>query len=137
MAAFERATVGLFLWWSANAALADDPARAPSISRFGVAETAERIESGARSRGLKIVERTDHSGVAEREGFRLMPTQSLLVDAASGGAPVKLVVWQARSGLTMVSLEGHVTGERSRFQGLELPWLRQALAAAAREVTPG
>jgi hypothetical protein len=135
MAAFERATVGLFLWSSANAAFADDPARAPSVSRFGVAETAERIESGARARGLKVLERTDHSGVAQRDGFRLQPTQSLLVDGISG-ATVRLVIWRARDGLTMVSLETNDAVHR-RALDAEFPWLHLALSAQTREMTLG
>jgi hypothetical protein len=135
MAAFEKATVGLFLWWSANAALADDPARAPSVSRFSVAETAERIESGARARGLKVAERTDHGAAAERDGFRLQPTQSLVVDGLSGST-VRLVIWRGRNGLTMISLD---TNDASRCRTLdaELPWLHFALAAQTREMTLG
>src|SRR5262245_4175935 len=104
MAAFERATVGLFVWWSASVSLVDNPGRTTTISRFGVTETVERLESGVRSRGLKVLNRIDHSGISARDGFRLRPTQSLLVDAA-GGAPMKLVVWEARNGATMVSLD--------------------------------
>jgi len=135
MAAFERATVGLFLWWRANAALTENPARAPSISRFSVAETAERIESGARARGLKVLERTDHSAAAAREGFRLQPVLSLLVDGLSG-ARVRLLVWRARTGLTMVSLDTNDAGHWRAFDA-ELPWLRQALSAQTREMTLG
>ncbi|HUL64333.1 MAG TPA: hypothetical protein VLW55_06925 [Burkholderiaceae bacterium] len=131
MAAFERATVGLFLWWSANAALTDDPARAPSVSRFSVAETAERIECGARARGLKVLARTDHSGAAARDGFRLQPTQSLLVDGMSGEA-LRLVVWRARTGLTMVSLGPNDAGHGQAFEA-ELQWLHQALSAQTRD----
>jgi len=129
MAAFERATVGLFLWWSANAALMEDPARTPSVSRLSVAETAERIEAGARARGLKVLSRTDHSAIAERDGFRLQPTQSLLVDGMSG-APLRLVVWRASTGLTMVSLDASNAGDSSPFDS-ELPWLRHALSLAS------
>ena len=128
MAAFERATVGLFLWWSANAALMEDPARTPSVSRLSVAETTERIESGARSRGLKVLERTDHSGLAERDGLRLQPTQSLLLNGMSG-ALVRLIVWRASTGLTMVSFDTN-DAAHSRPVDAELPWLRQALSAA-------
>ena len=135
MAAFERATVGQFLWWSANAAFADDPVRAPSVSRFSVAETAERIESGARARGLKVVERTDHSGTAQRDGFRLQPTQSLLVDGTSG-ATVRLVIWRARDGLTMVSLDTD-DAAHGRALDAELPWLRLTLSTQTREMTLG
>jgi hypothetical protein len=129
MAAFERATVGLFLWWSANAALVDSPARAPSISPFGVAETAQRIASGALSLGLRVFDITDHSGLAARAGFHLRPTQSMLIGAVDA-APLKLVVWEAHNGLTMVSLEGHAAGASPPL-GMELSWLRPAQSAAA------
>jgi uncharacterized protein (DUF302 family) len=135
LAAFERVTVGLFLWWSANAALVDNPHKVLSASRFDVAETAERIETSARSRGLQVRERTDHAALAEREGYRLRPTQSLLVDPALGAEPVKLVVWQARSGLTIVSLDGDST-EESRSSGSELPHLLRSLTLRGRESTP-
>jgi uncharacterized protein (DUF302 family) len=130
MAAFERATVGLFLWWSASLALADDPANALAPSRFDVTETVERIETGARSRGLKIIERTDHAALAERDGYRLQPTHSLLVDLAGGGDPVKLVVWQTRENKAAVLIDERA---RSRLAALasELPGLLEALAPAA------
>jgi uncharacterized protein (DUF302 family) len=134
MAAFERATVGLFLWWSANGALLDNPCRVLSVSRFGVAETAERIEAGARSRGLKVLERTDHAALARREGYRLLPTQSLLVDSARGGAPVRLVIWRARDGATIVSLDAREVEQAGAVQA-ELPELVRTLAAAPGAAT--
>jgi uncharacterized protein (DUF302 family) len=130
MATFERATVGLFLWWSASLALIDNPGRALSISRFDVTETAERIESGARSRGLKVLDRTDYAAIAKREGYRLRPTQSLLVDAASGGEPVRLVIWQTRDGITMVSA-GERVNEDPRMSDPALPNLLQVIAPVA------
>jgi uncharacterized protein (DUF302 family) len=134
MAAFERATVGLFVWWSAKVSLEDNPARTTKISRFDVMETVERLESGLRARGMKVLDRIDHSGLAARDGFRLRPTQSLLIDGA-GGTPMKLVVWQARDGATMVSLDAH--WERSAPLGLNLSGLLQALEPEAPEVTLG
>jgi uncharacterized protein (DUF302 family) len=130
MAAFERATVGLFLWWSASGALLDNSCRVVFTSRFDVAETAERIESGARLRGLKVLERTDHTALARRDGYRLQPTQSLLVDGTVGAAPVKLVVWRAHDGVTMVSLDER-PARAPRSLAAELPDLVQALDAAA------
>ena len=134
MAAFERATVGLFLWWSANGALIDGPARPAAISRFSVAETAERIEQCARARGLDVLERIDHSGSAARNGFRLRPTQSLLVDGAFDGAPLKLVVWEADGGRTMVSFDGR--GASPPFD-LELSWLPRAYPTGRGEIALG
>jgi uncharacterized protein (DUF302 family) len=133
MAAFERATVGLFVWWSASVSLVDNPARSTTISRFGVRETVERLESGLRARGLKVLDRIDHSGLAARDGFQLRPTQSVLVDAA-GGAPMKYVVWEARSGATMVSVDSHA--ERL-LSGADLPGLLQAPEPATSEMTLG
>lgn len=105
MAAFERATVGLFLWWSAGNAFAADPASVRSVSWLGVAETAERIDSDARARGMPVLARTDYAGLARSDGFRIPPTQTLLIDPATGHAPTRLVVWQADSGVTVVSVD--------------------------------
>lgn len=132
MATFERATVGLFLWWSASLALVDNPGKALSISRFDVTETAERIESGARSRGFKVLDRTDYAAIARGEGYRLRPTQSLIVDDRNGSEPVRLVIWQTRDGLTMVSL-GERAGEDPLRVDPALPNLLRALAPAAGE----
>ena len=134
MAAFERATVGLFLWWSANAALVDNPCRLVSASRFNVEETTDRIANGARVRGLEVRERTDHAALAQRDGFHLRPTQSLIVDGLHGAEPVRLVIWQAHSGLTMVSTDGIRAGEAARL-GPELPQLLNTLSTA-REGAP-
>lgn len=106
MATFEQVTVGLFLWWSASAALgADDAERA--ASRYGVAETVERIESSARSRGMKVLSHVDHGHAAEQAGLRIRPTRSLLIGAAgeagTGGSPARLVVWQGADGVTRVA----------------------------------
>jgi uncharacterized protein (DUF302 family) len=133
MAAFERATVGLFVWWSASVSLVDNPVRTTTISRFGVSETVERLESGVRARGLNVLDRIDHSGLAARAGFRLRPTQSLLVDGA-GGAPMKLVVWEACNGATMVSVDSQA--ERL-LSGADLPGLLQALEPETSEMTLG
>lgn len=105
MAAFERATLGLFVWWSANSAFAADPGTVLTVSRSGVAETAERIEANARARGLTVVARTDHAGLARRDGLRIRPTQTLLIDHRCGGAPTRLVIWQARDETTVVSVD--------------------------------
>lgn len=100
MSTFERATVGLFLWWSANAALGSDPRWFGAVSRFGVAETAARIEEVARRRGLSV-QRIDHGAEANAAGLRLPPTQSLWVE--QGDAAARLVVWQAPDGVTRVA----------------------------------
>ena len=132
MAAFERATVGLFLWWSANIALMEGPARALSISRLGVAETAERIAQSARAHGFEVRERIDHGSLAAHDGFRLRATQALLVDGAFDGAPLRLVVWAAESGRTVVSPDATAAGTRLPFE-LELHWVPQTLPSVGGE----
>jgi hypothetical protein len=134
MAAFERASMGLFLWWSANAALIDNAGKVLSVSRFDVDETAARLESGARAHGLRVLDRTDHAAEAQQAGYRLRPTQSLLVDRDPGRRPLKLVVWQARSGLTLVSLDGH-RQDQSTPVDPDLPRLLQTLAPERLEST--
>lgn len=114
MPAFERATVGLFLWWSASAALGNDAYEQLSESRLAVAEAAERIATGVRLWGLKVLARTDHSEQARRGGYRLPPTQSLVIDLPYGGQPVRLVVWQAEDGATIVSVVGQSVREQER-----------------------
>ncbi|MCS7101089.1 MAG: hypothetical protein NZL99_05245 [Burkholderiaceae bacterium] len=97
MSAFERATVGLLLWWSAQATLAQD-ARA-FASRHGVGDTVARIESAARQRGLRV-QHDDHAAAARAAGLQLPPTHALRI--GSGDGALKLVVWQAPGGVTMV-----------------------------------
>jgi hypothetical protein len=123
MAAFERATVGLFLWWSANAALGNDSRWVNAVSRYGVAETVERIEEAARRRGLSV-ERVDYSAQARAAGFKLRPTQSLSIGRAD--APLKLVVWQAPDGATVV------TAREERALALALPAVDAADPAVRR-----
>jgi len=135
MVAFERATVGLFFWCSANAALVENPCRIVSTSRFNVEETTDRIANSAHERGFEVRERTDHAALAKRGGFRLRPTQSLMLDGVRGADPLRLVVWQARSGPTMVSLDG-IRAEEVENLGPELPELLSALSGVAREGTP-
>jgi hypothetical protein len=52
-----------------------------------------------------VLARTDHAGQAGRDGFRLSPTQTLLIDHGSDGARSRLVIWQARSGVTVVKAD--------------------------------
>jgi len=118
MAAFERATVGLFLWWTASAALGNDAFEQLSATSLAVGEAAERIEQAARSRGLRVLARTDYSSEARRAGYRLRPMQSLEIDMQAGGRPARLIVWQAADGATIVSVDGD--------------WLRDAGATGAQ-----
>ncbi|MCS6943936.1 MAG: hypothetical protein RMK97_00715 [Sutterellaceae bacterium] len=97
MSAFERVSVGLFLWCSAQTTLAQD-ARA-FVSCHGLAETVARIGSAARLRGLRV-QHDDHAAVARAAGLRLPPTHALRL--GTGDSALILVVWQAPDGRTMV-----------------------------------
>lgn len=132
MAAFERATVGLFLWWSANAALARNPCAVVSVRRLTVGEAAERIEAGARARGLKVLARTDHSALARSDGYRLRPVQSLLVDGAHAADPIRLVVWQSLDGTTRVALDRRLQDGAQSPLATVLPALLESLGPAGR-----
>lgn len=127
MTAFDKAAVGLFHWLSANAARSGDPRMVLSASRFDVAETARRIERDAPSRGLRVLDRTDHAALAGREGYRLLPTQTLVVGSPAPGVPLRLVVWQARTGVTLVSLDQAPRNDPRRLE-TTLPKLLRGLA---------
>jgi uncharacterized protein (DUF302 family) len=121
------------VWWSANHALNGKAMHSLSLDRLGVAPTAERIELGARARGMNVLVRTDHSGLASRDGYRLPPAQSLLIDRGNGGVPVKLVVWESRDGATLVALEGQPIAEQNSIDTL-LPAVLDALERATQEL---
>jgi hypothetical protein len=111
MAAFESATVGLVLWWSARNAFAN-PRGVLSVSRAGVGETADRIESDARARGSAVVERVDHASLARRCGLRIAPVETLLIEDAASGR-VRFVVWREPGGATVVAAADRSGADRS------------------------
>jgi uncharacterized protein (DUF302 family) len=133
MAAFERASLGLFVWWSANHALDGKATASLSSDCLGVAPTAERIELGARARGMSVLVRTDHRELAARDGYRLPPAQSLLIDRGTAGMPVKVVVWETLGGATMVALDGQPIAEHGSID-TQLQAVLDALERATQEL---
>ncbi len=84
-------------------------------SSLTVAETIDRVEALAKSRGLTIVARVDHSGAAEKAGLSMRPTQLLIVGSPKAGTPLmvaapsvaidlplKVLAWQTADGKVWV-----------------------------------
>jgi uncharacterized protein (DUF302 family) len=85
-------------------------------SNFGPAETANRLETELKARGLTIFARVDHAAGAEAVGMALRPTELFVFGNARGGTPLmqaaqtsgidlplKALVWQDAAGDTFLS----------------------------------
>ncbi len=57
-------------------------------SSYPVAETLDRLEAGAKQRGLKIFARIDHAAGAASIGETLRPTELLIFGNPQGGTPI-------------------------------------------------
>lgn len=103
--------------FATSAANAQDTGIVERGSRFSVAETVEKIEATARSRGLTVFARIDHSGEAHRAGLQMPPTQLIVLGSPKAGTPVmlaapgsaidlplKVLVRQGKAGETLVSI---------------------------------
>jgi uncharacterized protein (DUF302 family) len=104
----------------ATHASAQDAGLVHRDSRYPVGETVERIEATARSRGLMIFARIDHSDEARKAGLQMPPTQVIVLGNPKGGTPVmlaaptsaidlplKVLVRQGADGKTVVSINDH------------------------------
>ena len=85
-------------------------------SSFGPTETASRLETQLKARGLTIFARIDHAAGAEAVGMALRPTELFVFGNARGGTPLmqtaqtigidlplKALVWQDAAGDTFLS----------------------------------
>jgi uncharacterized protein (DUF302 family) len=85
-------------------------------SRYTVAETLRRLEAEVTAHGLKIFDRIDHSGEAERAGFEMRPTQVLVFGSPKAGTPLmvaaptlaidlplKALIWEDAGGAVWLS----------------------------------
>jgi uncharacterized protein (DUF302 family) len=85
-------------------------------SSFGPMETAGRLETQLKARGLTIFARVDHAAGAEAVGMALRPTELFVFGNARGGTPLmqtaqtigidlplKALVWQNAAGDTFLS----------------------------------
>ena len=59
-------------------------------SRYSVSETLDRLEALLREKGVKVFARVDHSGEAEKVGFKMPPTQVLIFGNPKAGTPAML-----------------------------------------------
>lgn len=80
-------------------------------SPYPVAETLDRLEAGAKQRGLKVFARIDHAAGAASVGKNLRPTELLIFGNPQGGTPfmqcaqtvgidlpLKALAWQDEQG---------------------------------------
>jgi len=85
-------------------------------SQHDVADSIERLESLARSKGLTVFARIDFSGDAARAGLDMRPTQMLIFGSPKAGTPLmvaapgvaidlplKALAWQDASGQVWLS----------------------------------
>jgi len=103
-------------------------------SRFGVAETIDRLVSTVTGAGLRVFARIDHAAGAHEVGASLRPTELLIFGHPKGGTPlmqdqqqigidlpVKALAWEDAQGKVWLSYndahwlaERHGLGEASR-----------------------
>ena len=85
-------------------------------SPYTFAETIKRLESLLQAQGLTIFCRIDHSGAAEKAGFKMHPTQVIVFGSPKGGTPLmiasptaaidlplKALIWEDGGGKVWVS----------------------------------
>jgi uncharacterized protein (DUF302 family) len=98
--------------WSA--AGGDDIVSKPS--KYSVPETLNRLETVAKSKGIIVFARIDHSGEAEKAGLKMRPTQLLIFGNPKTGTPLmnsapsvaidlplKALAWQDENGKVWLS----------------------------------
>jgi uncharacterized protein (DUF302 family) len=108
---------------SPSAGLVDIP------SKYGVDEAVAKIEETARSRGLTIFARIDHSGEAAKAGLSLRNTKLIILGNPKGGTPLmvasaraaidlplKVLVWESAAGQATVTInDARWFGERHKL----------------------
>lgn len=103
-----------------TAVAAQDAGLVTRSSSHGVAETVEKIEAFAKSKGMTIFTRIDHSGAAKAAGLEMRPTQVIIFGNPKGGTPImnaapsaaldlplRVLVAQDASGRTQVTFNDH------------------------------
>lgn len=103
-------------------------------SRFGVAETVDRLVAAINGAGLRVFARIDHAAGAREVGALLRPTELLIFGHPKGGTPlmqdqqlagidlpIKALVWEDEHGKVWLSYndahwlaERHGLGDASR-----------------------
>src|ERR1700751_4474002 len=85
-------------------------------SSHGPKETMDRLEAGAKAKGMTVFARVDHAAGAAAVGAALRPTEVLIFGTAKAGTalmqanqttgidlPLKALVWQDAQGKTWLS----------------------------------
>lgn len=73
-------------------------------SPYPVAETVQRLEALVQAQGLMLFCRIDHSGEAQKVGFKMPPTQLVIFGSPKGGTPVMLASPRAAIDLPLKAL---------------------------------
>jgi uncharacterized protein (DUF302 family) len=109
------------LFWSlmlcSAAAFAQSAGLTTRASNFSVEETAAKIETVAKERGVVVFAKIDHAGEAKKAGLQMPPTLLLIVGNPKAGTPMmlekpstaidlplKILVAQGADGKTVVTL---------------------------------
>lgn len=122
-------------------------------SRYGPADTAERLAAAVTARGMTVMARIDHAAGAAKAGLELRPTEVILFGNPVGGTPLmqaaqtagidlplKALVWQDANGRTWLGYnDPKWVAQRHGASGVEptVEAMTKALAAIAREATGG
>jgi len=113
-------------------------------SRFGVAETIDRLVETVTGAGLRVFARIDHAAGASEVGAALLPTELLIFGHPKGGTPlmqdqqlagidlpIKALAWEDERGRVWLSYnDAHWLAERHGLGDAS----REAVAAIAAGV---
>lgn len=120
-------------------------------SAFGPEDTAARLETAIKSKGLTLFARVDHAAGAAAVGLELRPTRLFVFGNAKGGTPLmqarqtagidlplKALVWEDADGKTWLSYnspawvaERHGIGPDADAPSIAMTGVLEALAKAA------
>lgn len=87
-----------------TSALARDDGLITKPSKYTVAETADKLESVLKSKGMTIFARVDHAGEAAKVGLTMRPTVLLIFGNPKGGTPLMVAAPTAAIDLPMKAL---------------------------------
>jgi uncharacterized protein (DUF302 family) len=102
-------------------------------SKYDVQETADRLESILKDKGMKIVARINHAGAAASVSMELRPTELVIFGNPKVGTPLmqckqtvaidlpqKMLIWEDESGLVWISYnEPQYISDRHNIQGCD------------------
>ena len=112
-------------------------------SVFGPQDTADRLESEIKARGMTVFARIDHAAGAAAAGMTLRPTEVLIFGNARGGTPLmqavqtigielplKILVWQEADGRTWLGYNDPEWLARRHGLGPQVETATKAMRAA-------